>query len=282
MVLHLISVVLLFFTLGIELPPDEFTPGWVRDGQTQVFIENDLYGHINGGAELFLEFGFEKLIVQTYTQADEEISVECYVMSDETAALGIYLMKKGKESPHADIRVRNSTTTYQALAVRGNIYLQINNFSGKEQHLPAVTDMANFIMDQSPEISSSVTDMIPTEGRIAGSERIIRGRYALQPLYTFGEGDILSLGRSCAAVYGKYNTEDQQPYSLLRIKYPEVSTARQAFEHLRENLDPYINILSKPNQVLIFKDYKNEYGQILFDRRTIEIRFHLNSEPKEK
>jgi hypothetical protein len=266
--------------LGIELPPDQFTPGWSRQGQTQVFEKNDLYGHINGGAELFLEFGFERLIVQTYNQAEDEISLECYVMTDQIAALGIYLMKKGTESAHAEIDFRNSTNVYQALAVNGNIYLQVNNFSGKKQNLPVITKMVNFVMNQCENIPAAATDLLPVQGRVAGSERIIRGRYALQPIYTFGEGDILSLSRSRSAVYAKYESDSQPTYSLLRIEYPGESSARHAFEHIGQNLDPYITILNETMRRLIFKDYKNEYGQIVCDGQIIEIRFHLNSKPE--
>ena len=45
------------------LPADGFEAGWTRAEKTRTFYKNDLYGHIDGGAELFLEFGFEKLRV---------------------------------------------------------------------------------------------------------------------------------------------------------------------------------------------------------------------------
>jgi hypothetical protein len=48
----------------LVLPGDEFFPGWKRDGKPSVFIKADLFNHIDGGADLFLEFGFERTLVQ--------------------------------------------------------------------------------------------------------------------------------------------------------------------------------------------------------------------------
>ena len=60
------------------IPGSDFEPGWVEAGATKSFYKHDLYGHINGGAELFLEFGFEKLTVQRYHKDTIEIDLEIY------------------------------------------------------------------------------------------------------------------------------------------------------------------------------------------------------------
>ena len=46
------------------LPADGFSGMWKKNGPMKVFTSEDLYGHINGGAEAFLELGFEQLTVQ--------------------------------------------------------------------------------------------------------------------------------------------------------------------------------------------------------------------------
>lgn len=43
------------------IPPDGAAPGWTRAGTQKVYGPGDLYNYIDGGAELFLEFGFEAL-----------------------------------------------------------------------------------------------------------------------------------------------------------------------------------------------------------------------------
>ncbi len=41
------------------IPPDGAAPGWTRAGTQRVYGPGELYNYIDGGAELFLEFGFE-------------------------------------------------------------------------------------------------------------------------------------------------------------------------------------------------------------------------------
>lgn len=116
----------------IKLPNNNIIEGWQKSGIQQTFYKNDLYGHINGGAELYLEYGFDSLLVQDYVSNEAELSLEVYCMDSPEAALGIYLMKCGQETPSAEINTRNSTNKFQILAVKNNLYIQLNNFKSNE------------------------------------------------------------------------------------------------------------------------------------------------------
>jgi hypothetical protein len=91
------------------LPGDGFSAGWKKTGLARTFISQDLFNHIDGGAELFLEFGFVRLLVQTYGGGSSELTAAVYEMESAAAALGIYLMKMGKETPFSEIAARNSS-----------------------------------------------------------------------------------------------------------------------------------------------------------------------------
>ena len=58
-----------------------------------IYTPATLSTHINGGAELFLEFGFEEMQLLTSTADEVELTAELYRMRDPEAALGIYLAK---------------------------------------------------------------------------------------------------------------------------------------------------------------------------------------------
>ena len=77
-------------TVKDVLPADGFRGEWNRVGKYTVFKGANLYGHIDGGAEVFLELGFAHLEVQRYARGEEEeVSVEVYRMDDPAAALGM-------------------------------------------------------------------------------------------------------------------------------------------------------------------------------------------------
>jgi hypothetical protein len=274
----LFTVFVCSVSVSVHLPDDHFLPGWKCDGNHLTFHENDLYGYINGGAELFLEFGFEKLTVQNYINKDKEITIELYHMSDAKAALGIYLMKKGVETAHKAVKARNSTNKYQCIAVKGDYYIQINNFSGKEELIPVLEKMANFILDQIKDLPLTIFDILPDSARVRGSERIIRGPYALQPIYTFGEGDILSLKRSKNAVYADYLNKDSTTYSQMMILYQDDATSRDAFFYLKNNLDPYLTTEKETESEFLFKDYNKKYSRVRQHGRFIKIVFNMEDE----
>ena len=74
-------------------PPDGYSEIWLRADDSQKFTQADLYGYINGGAEVFLELGFEQLTLQDYKNQDDEMTVEIYRMSDQIDDSGISMMK---------------------------------------------------------------------------------------------------------------------------------------------------------------------------------------------
>lgn len=122
---HLVLFWLLFSAASvlaseIILPKDDFVPGWKRSGKAVAFIKADLFNYIDGGAELFLEFGFEKLSIQRYARGKSELTLEVYEMDSPESALGIYLTKCGLETPVKGIAARNSGRNRSSRSSRTN------------------------------------------------------------------------------------------------------------------------------------------------------------------
>ena len=94
------------------LPQADAASGSVPAGQARVFTGSGLYGHIDGGAEIFFEFGFEEATVQRYLYGGETaVEVELYRMTDPTAALGIYLQRCGNRCDAPDVHPQFSRYT---------------------------------------------------------------------------------------------------------------------------------------------------------------------------
>lgn len=75
------------FTL---MPSDGVPAGWQCKGEGRLYIGSALYQHINGGAELYNQFGFDRLAVQDYAQGAHEVRVEIYQMKDEAGAIAVF------------------------------------------------------------------------------------------------------------------------------------------------------------------------------------------------
>ncbi|MBN1212643.1 MAG: hypothetical protein JXA92_08705 [candidate division Zixibacteria bacterium] len=265
------------------LPADGFEAGWERAEQTRVFHKNDLYGHIDGGAELFLEFGFEKLLVQKYKNSPDEIDLEIYEMTEPAAALGIYLMKCGRETPLENIPARNTGNAYQTTVVKNNFFIQVNSFSGDEKFLPVMGKLARQTLKSIAESEPfTLFDLLPKENLVPGSELLLRGQYALQPIYTFGAGDIFQLKGEIFGISGSYRIDSVESFTLIIIPYPDNKAAASAFNHVLNNLDPYLEITDKLKDRFIFKDYRDRFGDIVLKNDILEIRFDLPVKPSVK
>lgn len=284
-----ISLLLFLFIFTIHafadviLPDDNFVIGWTTCGRSLLFNKESLFNYIDGGAELFLEFGFKQLTVQNYKQGEYEVSLEVYEMKSAESALGVYLMKCGNETSVEGIPVRNTGNKYQFTMVKGNCFVQINSFVGEEKMIPVMTSLAQqalkFIAETKPV---KLFDDLAREGLVPGSELIVRGPYALQPIYTFGEGDILQLQGKIFGVTADYKDANQKMYSKLVIKYPGKSEARSAYQNLLKNLDSYLTVILESSTGFVFKDYQKKYGEVKLSDRTLEINFKLSQNPGEE
>lgn len=266
------------------LPPAaDFAPGWGL-GEKQVFESGGLFDFIDGGAELFLEFGFRRVLVQRYVKAESELTLEAYEMTDADAALGIYLMKCGLETPVAGLSVRNTGEPAQLTLLKGRHYLHVNNFGPGPDRLPEMIALARRALEAVPdERPGSSLDRLPAEGLIPGSARLLRGPYALQSIVTLGEGDILSWSGEVIAVSGDYRAAPGRGagavWTLILSPYPDEAASAAALAHLRAHLDSYLEVTKEKAEGFVFKDFKQKFGTVLRKGNTLEIRLGLADSP---
>lgn len=267
----------------VLLPPDGFLQSWKRAENPRVFTSSDLYGYIDGGAEIYLEFGFEQLTVQSYKPVSQssadEFKAEIYRMADPVAATGIYLMSCGKETPDPSFAERHTLNQFQLLFKRNRYYVVINNAEGDQKLHAAMIEFGRHIAARLPaDTPIKLSEVLPAKGLDKASIRLIRGPYALQAIYTLGDGDILELDRRLTAVSGRYEIAGVR-YSLIVVDYPTEEAAQKAFLNVQAHLDRYLNVQEKTSRRLIFRDYRNEYGVIDAASKRLTIQLHLATKP---
>ena len=270
-------------------PPDDVVPGWKTAGPIREFNSNGLYGHIDGGSELFLEFGFDVLRLQKYrdTGGSEEITVETYKMTSPEAALAIYLMKCGPESPVAGIedKVRHTGDSHQIMLLKGHYFVTVNSFTGNDPVLAVMVRLANRTLEKIPAAApADLFSLLPLEDRVPGSEMLFRGPYSLEAIFTFGEGDVFLLNNKIFGAAAQYRYKKADPsgaspeiYNRLVIRYPDITSCQKAFSHLTANLDSYIHVQEQRKDHLVFKDYRDKVGIITLKNDCLYIEVNLPS-----
>ena len=191
----------------LPVPEPGFATGWAKAGPLKTFTGQDLFNQIDGGAELFLEFGFVRLRLQAYARDKAELTLNAYEMESAASALGVYLMKMGRETPFPEVAARNSSEEAQMTIVKGRYFVQVDNLGEAPASRAEAAALANaFLAGVADEPARTPLDAPPRRRPDAGTERLIRGPYGLQPYFTFGEGDILSLGGRTFGALAGYRT----------------------------------------------------------------------------
>ncbi len=119
-----------------NLPPDlaglARVPGWVLSGTPRRYTAESLYGYVDGGAEIFLQYGFRDLRVLRFLPAKpdpksgREITLELYRMASPATAFGIFSTRReGDEPVSAAIRTVHWLGADQAGLVKGDLYANI-------------------------------------------------------------------------------------------------------------------------------------------------------------
>ncbi len=115
---------------------------------------------------------------------------------------------------------------------------------------------------------------LPAAGRLAGSERLFRGPFALQSLYTLGDGDILQQKGRVTGVAADY--KDQSGNStLLVVQYPTPSP-RPGDGVPAEEPRQVPRAGDDTPERLVFKDYENKFGVATVKGPRLEVRLHLS------
>ena len=73
--------------------------GWTKLSDDRIFNEENLYDYIDGGAELYLSFGFSKVFNRIYSNTSgQEILVDIFYMNNSQDAFGVFSFTVGEVS----------------------------------------------------------------------------------------------------------------------------------------------------------------------------------------
>ncbi len=116
----------------MPVPSQADLPG-AEISREELFIGGALWGLINGAADLYYEYGFDRMVLQEISWQGEEFRLELYRMTTPLSALGIFSV-----SVHGCIKGGPATTgdclnRYQYQLYSSNYYLSLINYSGSEK-----------------------------------------------------------------------------------------------------------------------------------------------------
>jgi hypothetical protein len=267
---------------ALTLPDNNFVSGWIKPVKPLIYNRESLSEFNDGDAEVFLELGFQQLQVQQYKNGSAEVDLEAYEFASPNGALGIYLMKCGKETPSADVGARNSVSQTQLLAVKGNCFIQVMNYTDGAKAMAVMTKLAQQALANLTATDTTTALLrLPKAQMLPGSEHVFSGPLSQQAFYHLGKGDVLQLQNKIFGAAATYTEANRNTHTLMIIPYPDAASAQSAFANLQKNLDPGFQVFSRTPTGFAFKDRQAKYAVVELKDGVIELQLNLARKPVE-
>jgi hypothetical protein len=249
--------------------PDK-TGEWLREGDPQEFRGDDLYLYINGGAEIYLEYGFSQVIVQDYRHTDgKEISLEIFEMADDASAYGIYTFKRSRTGQHLSIGDSAQLADYYLNFWAGRFCVTLTGFDESRKTQEGLKLIARAVSEQIKQRGGApaIVSFLPEESRTVQGLKYFKGNLGLNNIYP---RLLPSLSGFVEGVKGDF------PGGVLAfiLRYPDEETARKklraAKKELAENQN-YRNFQEIEENLLAAQDKKSQWMFLTYSQRYILI-----------
>lgn len=210
------------------LPPK--AKGFEKSEQAKSFDRKNLYDYLDGGAELYLAYDFQSLLVQDYEAGEKSITVEVYLMEISQEAFGLYSLDQEGENIQIGDRANYGSGLLKFW--KGNYFVRITDMNGNDQNKEAILELGKNI-SQKIDVKGKLPELLsrlPADGLVPYSERFFHKQIILNNLYFLSTENLLNLSEKTSTVMGDYLL-GKMNLKLLLVFYPDTSSAKSAFEN---------------------------------------------------
>jgi len=198
------------------------------ESEQVIETHKDFYAYINGGAELYLNYGFKILAQRVYLFNGKEIKAEVYDMGEPVNAFGVFSY---------------STDTVNSPIGQGGQYLSGSLVFWKDRYFVSI-----FTHRETPELKDTMRELgnniagkigkkgeLPPIFSVIPQRSLVKGSTfyfhhpAWQNKYRYiSNNNIFNINEKVHAVLNQYGTPHNRHYLLL-IEYPADRKARRAY-----------------------------------------------------
>jgi hypothetical protein len=123
--------------------------GWQMDFEPELYVGDALYQLIDGGAEVYHQFGFVQALATQYSDADgRSISLEVFEMGDVDGARNIYADKTGGTGEPLDIGDEAAGEDYYLNFRSGRYLVTITGFDSDGETRAGIMALARAVANK--------------------------------------------------------------------------------------------------------------------------------------
>ncbi|MCX6567845.1 MAG: hypothetical protein NT147_02185 [Candidatus Aminicenantes bacterium] len=195
--------------LRVYLPDGNAVPGWAKDGEPQEYEGEELYTYIDGGAEIYQEYGFRRVIIQDYKNArGKSISLEIFEMETPAAAFGMFSFKRSGSGRTVALGAGGELEAYYLNFWKGSFLVTLTGFDEASETVDGLTAVAGIVDAKIREAGEApaLVGALPEKGLRAGSVKYLKGLLGLNNIYPFYTARGLNFSEAVKGDYGDGST----------------------------------------------------------------------------
>jgi len=226
-------------TLLLNLLPAETSSLQVESEQI-IETREDFYAYINGGAELYLNYGFRKLAKRNYLfEETYELKAEVFDMGSPANAFGVF--SYSKDTSNLDLGQGGQQIGSSLIFWQNRYFVSIFAHQEQEEIKDEMIRMGRAISKAIGKEGAlpDVFKAIPQKMLVAGSTFYFH-HHAWQNKYRYISNDnVFHIDEHVHALLNQYG-EPPNRYYLLMVEYPSVQSARKAYKKATGRILPYL------------------------------------------
>lgn len=214
-------------TFARLLPPSP--DGWHINPPDAIFDRSNLYEFIDGGAEVYLSYGFRRLFHRTYLRKGQpDILVDLYDMGNGENSYGLFL--HSVQNPDSTFGQGSQYVSGYLTFWKANYFVSILAFKETALSKKCVMDLGKFIEAHIRQTSPlpGLVRLLPSEGRVKNTLRYFHTYLWLQRAFHFPPKNILNIDDSAKIALAQYSDAT----TLAIIRYPSAQEAQTAVDSL--------------------------------------------------
>ena len=183
----------------------------------QSYAGKALYGYINGGADLYHEYGFERLSVQELRLEGEPYLCEVYRMTDPGSAFGIFSVSHGECAPDDSLPRASCVSRYAIQWAISRYFLRVASTSGSPAAQAGGLLLARLL---SSKIREDLWTIPPVAAAAGATERtllVVRGILGMQNGFDQWSPLVEGLGNFEAAILSREDSAGQTAVGEFRF-----------------------------------------------------------------
>jgi len=250
--------------LALYLPDLNHLPGWKTVGEPQHAEGESLFELINGGAEIYNEYGFHRAIFHSYgNKNDKSINLEMYEMEDPASAFGAYTFKISQRGQEVPLGNGGMLEDYYLNFWKGNLLVTLIGFDTDQETRDGIMAMAKSIdaKIEGQGVPPIMVNYLVEENLKKSIIKYLQGNLGLFNHYQFDTKNIFGLKEG---VIGRYDD-----FEIFIFRYDDADESRKWFKEAQSHLKPHsafskyvqhkdgFSMIDAKDRYIFIKSYRN-------------------------